>query len=175
LYPEYKYDGLDKTLYYNLDAESISKIDRFFPINLEKEDLTKVPDNYYDYIIVAHVIEHINCGEKIIDMLCKKINRDGYFYIEYPREKSKKFPSMKGTLNFYDDATHIRSYEIVLLRKIIEENNFEIISSGIKRDWLRIVGIPLMIIKSKIQLGYIRASIFWDILGFSNYILARKI
>lgn len=175
LYPNYVYHGIDRNLDYNLDKESIRSIDRFFELDLEMNNLQQVPNNYYDFIIASNVIEHVERGEEIVDLACSKISNKGYFYIEYPREESKKFPSMKGTLNFYDDVTHKRSYDIERLREIFIKNGFAIIRYGVKRDVLRIIGIPFMIIKSIIQLGYIRGSVFWDLLGFANYILAKRI
>ncbi len=175
LYPSYTYHGIDKDLLYNLDNVSISKVDKFFKIDLQKSELNEIPDCYYDFIIVAHVIEHLNNGLRVIEKLCNKVKRGGYLYIEFPREESKKFPSMRGTLNFYDDPTHKNTYPLNEVLNIISSYNFNIIKRGVKRDKLRIIGLPFMIIKSKLQLGYIRGSTFWDILGFANYILAQKL
>jgi len=168
------YYGVDKDLNYNLSDKGIHVMKNFYQINLEKDSLEKIPDNFFDYVIIAHVIEHINNGEEIIENLSKKLKPGGGFYIEYPRKASAKFPSMKGTLNFYDDPTHKRFYELRSLEKILTKSGFEIIRSGIKRDFTRIIGIPYMIIKSYFKLGYLRGSVFWDLLGFAEYILAKK-
>lgn len=34
------------------------------------------------------------------------------FFWEWPRINSTKFPSKKGTLNFFDDETHVRIYSL---------------------------------------------------------------
>ena len=81
---------------------------------------------------------------------------------------------MKGTLNFYDDKTHKKIYDRNLIENIFLKNGFEIIRSGVKRDALRIIFLPYMIIKSLIRDGYIRGRAFWDLLGYSYYILAKK-
>jgi SAM-dependent methyltransferase len=174
-YKGYEYDGIDITKECGLSPESLKLIGKFFLINLENEELNSIPDIYYDYVVIAHVIEHINNGEDVIARLSDKLKPGGVIYAEYPSERSARFPSMKGTLNFYDDPTHKRFYEIEKLKKILTESGCEIIGSGIKRDYLRVLGIPYMIIKSLFVRGYVRGSVFWDLLGFAEYIAARRV
>lgn len=174
LFPNSVYHGIDKDLSYNLNSLSINSIDKFYKIDLETETLTSISNNFYDYILIAHVIEHINNGENVIKEISKKLKKLGVIYIEYPRKESANFPSMKGTLNFYDDPTHKRFYDINVLSKILEEEGLRIIKAGVKRDISRIIGIPFMAFKSFFVLGYIRGSIFWDLLGFANVIIAKK-
>lgn len=174
IFPNVDYFGVDRDLNYNLSEKSLDLIDKFYQVDLGKKSLDEIPDDFFDYVIIAHVIEHIENGEEVISELTKKIKPGGGIYIEYPREASAKFPSMKGTLNFYDDPTHKRFYELRSLEKILTKSGFEIIRSGIKRDFTRIIGIPYMIIKSYFKLGYLRGSVFWDLLGFAEYILAKK-
>lgn len=159
---------------YNLDETSLKLIDKFYKINLETDSLTSVPNKFYDYVLIAHVIEHLNNGEDVIVELSKKVNINGIIYIEYPRNESANFPSMKGTLNFYDDPTHKEFYDNETLNKILEEYGFEIVDYGTKRDFLRIVGIPFMALKSLFVRGYIGAHVFWDLFGFANFILAER-
>ncbi|MDD5361701.1 MAG: methyltransferase domain-containing protein [Ignavibacteria bacterium] len=171
----YIYDGLDKTKDCNLSLRSIGLINKFYILDPENDDLNSLANSYYDYLVIAHVIEHIENGEKVIERLAEKIKIGGVFYIEYPAEKSAKFPSMKGTLNFYDDPTHKRFYKIDVLKDILIKSGFEILKSGIKRDFFRIIGIPYMVVKSIFVHGYVRGSAFWDLLGFAEYIVARRI
>lgn len=174
IYPDISYDGLDNTLSYNLSDEGIRNINKFYNINLDTNNSAEIENDYYDFIIMAQVIEHLDNGENALDELTRKVKKGGYFYLETPREISKKFPSMKGTLNFYDDKTHKKIYDRNLIENIFLKNGFEIIRSGVKRDALRIIFLPYMIIKSLIRDGYIRGSAFWDLLGYSYYILAKK-
>ena len=173
-FPDIIYEGIDKDLNYNLSKKSINLIDKFFQKNLEKDDLNDIKDDHYDFIVISHVIEHLDNGYELIKTLSIKVVKNGYIYIEYPSEKSKNFPSLKGTLNFYDDPTHKSFYDIEQLNNILIHNNFKIIKSGIKRDILRIIFIPYMIIKSLFVNHYIRGSVFWDLYGFAEFILAKK-
>jgi SAM-dependent methyltransferase len=174
-YPKSIYDGIDKDLSYNLSDKSVNLINSFYPLDLEKNDLSAIKNNFYDFIIMSHVIEHLDNGYEIFTMLLDKVKKGGFIYIEYPSKKSAKFPSMKGTLNFYDDPTHKKFYDIDKLTNILRTNNFIVLGSGVKRDFLRIIFIPFMIIKSLIKNHYIRGSVFWDLLGFAEYILAIKL
>jgi len=173
-YPEIIYDGIDKELSYNISNKSIKLINEFYPLNLEKNDLNVIKNDNYEFIILSHIIEHLDNGYELIEELSKKVKKNGYIYIEYPSERSKNFPSMKGTLNFYDDPTHKKFYNIEKILEILIRNKFQIIKSGTKRDILRIIFIPYMILKSLIVNHYVRGSIFWDLMGFAEYILAKK-
>ncbi len=168
------YHGIDKNLDYNISENSIRVIDKFFPKDLETDLLEDVPNEYYDYIIIAHVIEHLANGEEVLGHLIKKMKKDALMYIEYPSERSKYFPSMKGTLNFFDDPTHKRFYSFSELTNLFLNKNLEILRSGVKRDFWRIFALPLTILISFFRFGYIRGSVFWDLLGFSEYFLVRK-
>jgi SAM-dependent methyltransferase len=171
----YVYDGLDITEDCNLSSRSIGLINKFYLLDLEKDDLSSLANSFYDYLVMSHVIEHLDNGEKAVERLAEKIKPGGVFYLEYPSEKSAEFPSMKGTLNFYDDPTHKRFYKIEVLKEILTKSGFEILKSGIKRDFFRIIGIPYMVVKSVFVHGYIRGSAFWDLMGFAEYIVARRI
>jgi SAM-dependent methyltransferase len=173
-YPNAIYDGLDIDLSYNLSKESIDFLNKFFPFDLEKSDLKEIKENYYDYIICAHVIEHLDNGKEVVDILGRKVKSGGLIYFEYPSERSKKLPSKKGSLNFYDDKSHKNTYDINELKEILIENNFEIIRSGNKRDIIRIIFFPYIALKSLLTNGYIGGYAFWDLLGFADYILAKR-
>jgi hypothetical protein len=41
-------------------------------------------------------------------------------------------------------------------------------------DRVRIAATPVAVVKSKIDLGYVAGSVFWDLLGFADYVLAEK-
>jgi SAM-dependent methyltransferase len=167
-FPFALYHCVDKNLKYNFSKESFKAFDKFYKIDLEKNSLNII--HSYDYIIIAHVIEHIENGEGVIGSMIRKLKSNGRIYMEYPRKASVCFQSMKGTLNFYDDPTHKRFYEKEVLEKILMKNGFVIKKSGIKRDFSRILGLPYMIFNSLISLVYIRGSVFWDLLGFAEFI-----
>ena len=81
---------------------------------------------------------------------------------------------MKGTLNFYDDKTHVRLYSVKELREVYLAGNCTVLSSGIRRNWYYIIFTPFRAISSLVRKGYVEGNVFWDILGFAEYLWVRK-
>lgn len=175
LFPRCEYYGLDISREYNNDQQDFNAMKGFFELDLTRLDYSKIPDQYFDGIWMAHVIEHLYNGEQVLPKLLEKLKPGGYFYVEYPGEKSLHLPSMKGTLNFKDDPTHVKIYSMAQLQKIFEENNCKVITGGTRRNWWYILGMPVRIAESFIKHGYLQGNIFWDVLGFAEYVYAKKI
>jgi hypothetical protein len=81
---------------------------------------------------------------------------------------------MKGTLNFFDDDTHVRVYSLTELYNLFLKNNTEIIKGGTRRYIPNILMMPLKVIHNLIKYGKILPSIFWDFFGFAEFILIKK-
>lgn len=167
------YHGLDLEVNPNYFESDKSSIEKMFISNLDDLDLKEIENNYYDVIIMCHVIEHLHNGEKVISLLNSKLKKNGYFYIECPSPNSVNLPSMQGTLNFFDDVTHVKIYSIDTIINVLK-NETVVISSGVVRSFFNLILIPYKILKSKISRGYIRAYILWDFFGFANYVLFQK-
>jgi SAM-dependent methyltransferase len=179
LFPKCTYYGLDlerqsREEDYQYSASDNAVIKHFYEMDLTKLEYDVIPDNHFDYINMAHVIEHLHNGDKVLEGLARKIKPGGYFYIEYPGHKSTKLPSMYGTLNFYDDKTHVRVYSYKEIGEILIKNGFEIVSSGMRRSWFYIAFTPLHMLLHLFKTRKIPASVFWDMLGFAEYVFARK-
>jgi SAM-dependent methyltransferase len=174
LFPHCEYFGLDISKEYNNDIQDFRVMKGFFELDLTLLDYSKIPDQYFDGIWMSHVIEHLYNGEEVIPKLLEKLKPGGYFYLEYPGKKSLNLPSMKGTLNFKDDATHVKVYSITPMERIFEENNCKVLSSGTRRSWWYIAAIPVRIVSSLMRYGYIQGNVFWDALGFAEYLWVKK-
>jgi hypothetical protein len=81
---------------------------------------------------------------------------------------------MRGTLNFKDDPTHVRVYSVAELKEIFESNGCKVLSAGTRRNWFYIFTFPLRCIISLIERGYVQGNVFWDLLGFAEYLWAQK-
>jgi hypothetical protein len=123
---------------------------------------------------MSHIIEHLRNGHEVIQALILKVKPGGIVYIEYPSKRSTRFPSMKGTLNFFDDPTHCRLYDIRELNEILSKSGCTVFKAGTRRDWVRVFLTPIAALRSKVILGHVEAGVFWDLLGFAEFILARK-
>jgi SAM-dependent methyltransferase len=174
IFPKCIYYGLDMDKSYNNTEEDFSLMKDFYELDLTKLDYSIVPENFFDGIWMAHVIEHLHNGDEVVSKLLLKLKPGGYFYIEYPGNKSTRLPSMHGSLNFYDDTTHVRIYSVKELSKVFSENNCTVIKSGTRRNWYYIAGMPVKIIASVIKGKKLQGNIFWDLLGFAEYLYVRK-
>ena len=174
-YPACRYFGADRELCYNNDSSDRACMEEFFSIDLARcETLAAVPDAFFDCVIFSQVIEHITNGEEVLGLLADKLAPGGILYVESPSEKSARLPSMKGTLNFYDDPTHVRLYGLTGLERIIAGRGLSIIRSGTRRSWKRIILLPVYAGISLAAQGFISGHVLWDIAGFANFIVAKK-
>jgi SAM-dependent methyltransferase len=174
VFPSCNYYGLDIDKSTNYSINDFALMNEFYVLDLTKLNYNIIPDNYFDYINMAHVIEHLYNGDLVIPGLINKLKEGGFFYIEYPSIKSLKLPSMYGTLNFHDDPTHVRLYSINELKKVFEANNCTVIHSGTRRNWYYIFLLPIRVIISLIEIRKLRGNIFWDILGFAEFLYVKK-
>ena len=123
---------------------------------------------------MAHIIEHLHNGDEVLVKLLPKLKPGGYIYIEYPGQRSTKLPSMYGTLNFHDDPTHVRVYSTKEIGNVLKNHNCEVISSGHRRSWAYILFTPFHILSFAMRGKKIPGAVFWDLLGFAEYVFARK-
>lgn len=173
-FPNCAYFGLDQSKYYNNSEEDFSCMAGFYEMDLTELDFQKIPDNFFDAIWIVHVIEHLYNGDKVIEGIIAKLKKNGFMYVEYPGIRSKKLPSMHGTLNFYDDPTHVRLYSVQELGNLFHKHGFTIVQSGVRRNIFFILAMPFRIIASLLKRKKLQGNIFWDITGFAEYLYVQK-
>ena len=175
LFPGCEYHGidLDKEAY-SYNEQDDKAMTAFYQMNLTELKFDAIPDDYFDVITMAHIIEHLFNGDEVVKGLSKKLKKGGYIYIEYPGEKSTRLPSMNGTLNFKDDSTHVRVYSVPEMKAVLSSVGITTISAGMRRSWFYIAAIPFRLggywLRGKKAVG----NVFWDLLGFAEYLFARK-
>jgi len=174
LFPQCSYYGLDLNKDYNNSEADFNCMAGFYELDLTKLDYNIIPDEHFDGICMAHVIEHLYNGDEVVPQLLKKLKPGGYFYIEYPGKKSLTLPSMKGTLNFKDDPTHVRVYSVPELKNIFKANSCTVLTAGTRRNWFYILSFPLRALISLVKRGYVQGNVFWDLMGFAEYLWVKK-
>lgn len=173
-YPSCKYYGVDVTRYNN-DEPDFQCMEQYFEMNIdEPQNPAALPDVFFDVIIFSHVIEHTRNGPAILETLARKLKSGGVIYVETPTSTSTRLPSMPGTLNFYDDPTHLCVYKLQDISAVLEKNGCAIVRMGMRRSTKRILLLPVYLIGSLVRFREVRGVVFWDLLGFANYLLARK-
>lgn len=168
VYPKAKYTGLD--LYApNVIAE---KGDEFLQMNLEAIDENKIRDTF-DLIIMNHVLEHLGNGEDVFRILCKKINKGGVVYAEFPSIKTMYKPKNRYRYHFHDDPTHKRVYLLETLANIAMAEGLKIHSCGNASTPVKsILSIPRALIKMFMGKNVGSELIF--LRGKVSYILCTK-
>ncbi len=83
----------------------------FYEIDLSSnlKELDVIPNEFFDCLILSHIIEHLENGEDVLLHFFPKLKR-GVIYIETPSLLSTYLLNLKIGLNFYSDPTHIKIY-----------------------------------------------------------------
>ncbi len=175
LRPDINYTGLDIQVYnqvkgYEKYADNLVFTD---PENFHNsiENL----ENKFDGVISAHNIEHCLYPDKVLHSMIKKVNENGFFYLSFPSDATTKFPSRKGTLNFYDDNTHRTLINFNKTIELLKSNGFQILYSTKRYRPIipAIIGLlvePISMIKKQVM--PFRAT--WSLYGFESIIFAKK-
>ncbi|MBS1947783.1 MAG: class I SAM-dependent methyltransferase [Bacteroidetes bacterium] len=174
VFPKCEYYGVDLNKDYNNNSDDFKSMKGFFEMDLTKLDFSIIPNNHYDGIWIVHVIEHLFNGDSVIEKLIPKLKSGGFMYIEYPGQKSTTLPHMNGSLNFYDDNSHVRVYSITELKNLFQKNNCTVLNAGTRRNLYYIVAMPFRILSYWLAGKKLKGNIFWDILGFAEFLYIRK-
>jgi SAM-dependent methyltransferase len=172
-FPSWHYFGLDREDY-NIDDHDKAVMDGYYSADLTTDALSAVPDGFFDLIIMAHVIEHLPNGLDVLSRLIPKLKAGGRIYIEYPSYRSLSLPSMPGTLQFCDDPTHVRVYSVQEISNHLLSQGMRIIRATVRRQWRRIILMPLAVPVRLLLRRTLAAGDFWDIAGFAEYVYAEK-
>jgi SAM-dependent methyltransferase len=174
IFPNCTYYGLDLNKEYSYSMQDIEVMTGFYEMDLTKLEFDIIPNQFFDYINIAHVIEHLYNGDIVIERLAEKLKPGGYIYLEYPGEKSTRLPSMKGSLNFHDDTTHVRVYSVAELQGVLEKKGFKIMEKGMRRSWWYIAALPARMLLALFSKKGLQGNLFWDLLGFAEFVYAKK-
>ena len=174
LFPQCDYYGLDLTRDYNNDESDFKAMKGFYEMDLTHLNFSSLPDDFFDAIWLVHVIEHLHNGDAVLEGLVKKLKPGGYMYVEYPGKRSTNLPSMKGTLNFKDDHSHVRLYSIQELKSLFTKSNCTVLRSGLRRSLFYLIATPGRILFRWFRGKAVTGNIFWDLLGFAEFVWIQR-
>jgi SAM-dependent methyltransferase len=174
VFPLCEYHGVDMERDYNNNPEDFASMTAFYEMDLTKLSFDAIPGDYFDGIWMVHVIEHLHNGDEVIRHLLPKLKKGGYMYIEYPGKKSTRLPSMYGTLNFADDPTHVRLYSVNEISSLLEQNGCTVLRGGTRRNIWFMLAMPFRILTDLLRGKKLQGNLFWDLLGFAEYVWVRK-
>jgi SAM-dependent methyltransferase len=161
---------------YNNDASDFALMSDFYELDLTLLDFDVIPDNHFDIIYMSHIIEHLHNGDQVIIKLLPKCKPGGLIYIEWPSIRSIDLPSKQGTLNFYDDGSHVRLYPLYEILNVLGTNGCTVLEKGVRRRIAHILFMPFLAIRYKIlsPKEKIGGGFYWDYYRFADYAIARK-
>lgn len=166
------YTGLD-VADYNIDKPEIADEYIITTPNDFVKEIDKF-DQHFDAVVSSHNLEHCLDRDGVLLSMLKSVKKGGEIFLSFPTEKSVNFPRRKGTLNYYDDPTHMfapPNFDEVI--KVLKENDF-IVSYSQKQYSpliLKFFGFlfePISRMKNKVMRGT------WEYYGFESIITAKK-
>ena len=137
------------------------------------DDIRKF-DTKFDLVVSSHNIEHVRDRRATFDSMCYKLADNGCLFLSFPCEASTKFPSMRGTLNFFDDNTHREAppnpKEILGWAAI---NNLHLLEIRYRYRpiflWvIGLISLPIALLIRKKLIGT------WELFGFETVLILRK-
>jgi SAM-dependent methyltransferase len=173
-FPNCHYAGIDRERGYNNDAADFAAMDEFFELDLTRLGFEAILDGAYDVLLLAHVIEHLANGDEVLRALVPKLKPGGVVYVEFPGARSLTLPSRRGTLNFHDDATHVRLFTAAEVADLLRGCGLKILEAGTRRDPTGILMTPVHAWNAKRAHGYVPGGVFWDLFGFADRVLAER-
>ncbi|WP_299442357.1 class I SAM-dependent methyltransferase [uncultured Aquimarina sp.] len=115
--------------YYSSDFENEFIADYNF-------DITSIPvaDNYFDFIICYHILEHIIDDKKAIQELYRVLKPKKTILIQTPFKsgniyENENIISPEERLKHFGQEDHVRIYSVEGLKKRLKENNFTTIQA----------------------------------------------
>lgn len=124
--PDFYYVGLDIGDY-NQVADPRSNADEYLITTADQFNarIDALPPTF-DAVISAHNIEHCNAPDQTLAAMLGVIKPGGRIYLAFPSNASVDFPKRKGTLNFYDDPTHIHLPNFAEILATLVDHGFRV-------------------------------------------------
>jgi 2-polyprenyl-3-methyl-5-hydroxy-6-metoxy-1,4-benzoquinol methylase len=134
------------------------------------------PDRSMDAITCMHLIEHLRDLTLLVGETARLLKPGGRVYFETPGPKSLAMSSLRGaaagrfTLNFFDDATHVRLVPVDELAQQVNGAGLEVLTSGTSRNWIFAASWPLFALLPASRQKF-TAKVHW--VGWSAYLIAH--
>jgi len=137
------------------------------------QDQLPWPDHSLDAVTCMHVIEHLDHMTHLLVEIARVLRPGGRVYFETPHPKTVHLPSAKGkfTLNFFDDATHVRVVSMTELTQALAPTKLQVTATGISRNWMFAAAHPFYCLLPESRQKF-TARVHW--IGWSAYLIARQ-
>lgn len=174
LRPDLAYTGLDVGDYRQED--SIRYADAYIVVPpAEFAGAIRAQEGRMDAVVSSHNLEHCDDPAAVLDAMVRALRPGGRLYLAFPCDASVRFPKRRGTLNFFDDATHKAppGWERVLETLRARDVTLSFASCRY-RPWL-LAGLGLALEPLGWLLGRnMPAGSTWALYGFESVIWGRR-
>ncbi len=149
--------------------------------NLDKECI-KYDDNYFNVVFISHVLEHINDETRFILDVNRVLKNGGKLYIEIPTPETINYPSRRlfidqginvSTVNFFDDNSHLKTYDAEELKRLLHSNGFRILEYGVIEN--KYIEDKLFSYGIKNNDQELLTYSIWSKLRWAQYIIGEKV
>jgi ubiquinone/menaquinone biosynthesis C-methylase UbiE len=134
-----------------------------------------------DLVTMKHVIEHVDNPFGTLRVAIRLLNAGGLLYLAFPSEKSLHSPSAQGTLNFYDDPTHVWLPDVQAILRTLKEHNLtvETLVTGWGHPLMSAVGFFEYRAQRMRQTLWgtplVSSPFLWSLFGFETIVVARRV
>ncbi len=176
LYPQLEMYGVDL-----MDKSAVPDFIAYTQLDLDRCVLP-YPDNFFDAILLTHVIEHLRFPLSLGDEINRVLKPGGKIYVEAPNWTAMLVPSFgykreqHSPFNFFDDPTHIKPWsKHGLFEFLYSSCRLQVEKVGTVRSWLRLPLDPLIIVWGLLsgKRSFIISS-FWNLYGWSIFAIGVK-
>lgn len=146
----------------------------FLHADLDQQGLAAVAGRRFDYVICSHTIEHLIRGTDLLEKMAALVDDGGYLYLEWPSLRSLQFPLRGFGLNFHDDPTHVNPLALETAVERLRGAGLSILAAGPRRNRLRRLLTPLLLVWTCLKHGRFVLYDFWDWTGYADCVCARR-
>lgn len=163
VYPGIELHGVDRM------TETPAPI-HYTRLDLDTEPLP-YPDNYFDVIVMTHVIEHLCHPTFMAGEIGRVLAPGGWFYVEAPNWVATVIPGA----TFWDNPTHVRPWSPNGFNSLLKDYaGLRVHAIGVRRHWVRLpvdfvrAVLAIIGIRSKAGGNSIRNVVGWSCFGIGQ-------
>jgi SAM-dependent methyltransferase len=175
LRPDVHYVGLDIGDY-NQPKASKEHADEYIVTSPQSfAESVRLHPGVVDAFISAHNLEHCDDSRDVLNAMAGKLRRGGTIYLAYPCPESIRFPSRRGTLNFFDDPSHsaVVNTQMVLEELAVHRIDVSFINRRYRPALPAAIGLVLEPVSAALRRN-IPLAATWALYGFETVIWGRK-
>jgi len=128
----------------------------------------------FDAVVSSHNLEHCAQPVEVVTAMARSLRPGGRVYFAFPAAATVSLPSRHGTLNFFDDSTHVRPPDYQLVLDLLREEGIAIDFAAERfrppiMVALGLINEPVSRFRKKVMRGT------WALYGFETVIWGTKI